>query len=244
MDIIYSRSRIKMPKFKIFGMLNQNNNNNKNSYKFTKKIKLTIIILISILVSYNIVKYIEPIIEAECIVKAKSIATTISNQQASLIMKNYKYEDLCSEIKDENGNIKMIKSNIIPVNEIVSNIAIKIQKELDKLEDEEIYIRLGTFTKSKLLAGRGPKVNFKISSIGNVETELKSEFTSCGINQTLHKIYLYIDCNVIIITPFSDVNQKITNQILIAEAVIIGNVPNSFYNIEGMKQDNLIDIIE
>lgn len=216
----------------------------KRQIKFNKKIKITIIIVISIIVSTNIVRYIEPIIETECTVKAKSIATMISNQQATLTMKNYKYEDLCTEIKDEAGNIKLIKSNIIPVNEIISDVAIRIQKELDKLEDEEIYIRLGTFTKSKLLAGRGPKVKFKISSIGNVETELKSEFKSCGINQTLHKIYLHVDCNVCIVTPFSEVKQKITNQILLAEAVIIGNVPTSYYNLEGINENNLTDTVK
>ena len=73
---------------------------------------------------------------------------------------------------------------------------------------------------------------------------MKSEFISAGINQTMHKIYLQIDCKVIIVTPFSQIEEKITNQILIAEAIILGNVPNSFYNLEGIKQDNLIDIVE
>ena len=120
----------------------------------------------------------------------------------------------------------------------------KIQEELNKVETDDVYIRLGSFTGSKLLAGRGPKVKFKISTIGNVETDLKSEFSSAGINQTLHRVYLEVKCRVVILTPFDEVEEIITNQVLIAEAVIVGNVPNSYYNLEGMKQDNVVDLIE
>lgn len=248
MDKIYSRKRIKLPNFKFRRNSKLSNfqfkNNREFSSKASKRIKIIVVIIIAIFVAWNIVKQIEPILENQCIIRAKSIATKISNEQATIVMGKYKYEDLCTITKDDAGNIKMIKSNIIPVNEIISDVAIRIQNELDKTESEDIYIRLGSFSGSEFLAGRGPKVKFKISSIGNVETDLKSEFLSTGINQTLHKIYLEVKCNVIIITPFNQVEEEITNQILIAEAVIIGNVPSSYYNLEGMKQENLVDLVE
>lgn len=246
MDLIYSRKRIKLPKIKITQRNNfQNFRNNKEvSSKSKKLIKIITVIIIAVFVAMNIVKQIEPILEKECLIRAKSIATEISNKQASLVMDKYKYDDLCIAVKDDEQNIKMIKSNIIAINEITSDVAVSIQIELNKLESDDIYIRLGSFTGSKFLAGRGPKVNFKISSIGNVDTNLKSEFISAGINQTMHKIYLQVDCNVVIVTPFSHVEEKITNQILIAEAVILGNVPSSYYNLEGIKQENLIDVVE
>lgn len=239
MDYVYSRKRIKLPKINL-------NFIKRGDYspKKARKMKVIVIAIIAITVAGVIIKSIEPILEKQCIVKAKSIATKISNEQASIIMKNYKYEDLCTVVKDENGNVKMIKSNIIPVNEIISDVALRIQEELNKIETEDIYIRLGSFTGSKFLSGRGPKVNFKISSIGNVETDLKSEFSSAGINQTLHRVYLEVKCKVVILTPFNQVEEEITNQVLIAEAVIVGNVPSSYYNLEGMSRDNLIDVVE
>ena len=80
------------------------------------------------------------------------------------------------------------------------------------------------FTGIKLLAGRGPNINIRISSIGNVETDLKSEFYSQGINQTLHRVYLQVKCNVDILTPFENITREITNQILLME-----NVDNVIY---------------
>lgn len=243
MDLIFSRRRIKLPKIK-FTKKNNFRNNKEKIFKSRKFIKIICITIVAIFVAGNIVKQIEPILEKECLIRAKSIATEISNKQASLVMNKYKYEDLCNIVKDDEQNIKMIKSNVNLVNEIISDVAVKIQEELNKLETDDIYIRLGSFTGSKFLAGRGPKVNFKISSIGNVETDLKSEFIAAGINQTMHKIYLQVDCNVVIVTPFNHVEENITNQILIAEAVILGNVPSSYYNFDGITQENLVDVVE
>ncbi len=86
-----------------------------------------------------------------------------------------------------------------------------------------------------MLSGRGPGVKIRISSIGNIETNLNSEFTSQGINQTLHRIYVDINCNVKVLTPFKDIERKITNKVLLAENVIVGNIPDTYYNLEGLN---------
>ena len=174
-----------------------------------------------------IIRAITPIIDKQCVNKAKSIATKISNEQATIVMSKYKYEDLCTMEKDNNGNVTM-KANIIPINEIISDVAIYIQEELNKTENSEFSIKLGSFTGSKILSGRGPNVNIKISTIGNLDTSLESEFISAGVNQTLHRLYLQVECNVIILTPFNTMEEKITNQVLLAEAVIVGTPPSTY----------------
>lgn len=102
----------------------------------------------------------------------------------------------------------------------------------------------GSFTGVKLLAGRGPGINVIISSIGNVETDLRSEFTSKGINQTLHRVYLQVDCEVSILTPFKDLDKKISNQVLLLENVIVGQIPDTYYNIQGTSQDQAMEFVE
>lgn len=78
----------------------------------------------------------------------------------------------------------------------------------------------------------GPNLNIKIETIGNLDTDLRSEFESQGINQTLHKMYLQIECNVIILTPYKTIEEKIINQVLLEEAVIIGITPETYLNVE------------
>ena len=189
-DKIYSRSRIRLTKIEL-----KNKENNRNTIKI---LKIIVILGIAINFAYFSLKGIKPIMEKNCISIAKSVATKVSNIKATEVMAKYEYDDILNIIKDENGNIKMVGTNIFTVNKIISDIP----------------------------------------------TDLRSEFTSAGINQTLHRIYLEIKCNVVILTPFETIEQKISNQVLLAEGVIVGEIPNSYYNLEGISKDNAIDIIE
>ena len=138
----------------------------------------------------------------------------------------------------------MISANVITINEIISDIPIKIQEELDKTKNSKFYISMGSFIGSRLLSGRGPNIEIKMSNIGNLDTDLRSEFTAAGINQTLHKVYLQVECQVVILTPFDTIEEKIVNQVLLAEAVIVGTTPDTYYNFVGAPEGNELEIIE
>lgn len=236
MDKIYSRKRIRIPKFQ--------NRSYKENKKIRKSITTASITCIAVVVFYYMLQSINPIIDTLCINKAKSIATIISNDDATKIMSNYTYDDIITIHKDEENNINMIESNIPVMNEIISDVGSVIQKDLDKLESEDIQIRLGSFTGSKILSGRGPKVPIRISSVGNIETNFRSQFKSEGINQTLHRVYLEVKCQVSILTPIKTIEEEITNQVILAENVIIGKIPQSYYNLDGLQQDQAMEVID
>ena len=141
---IYSRPRLRLPK-----VIQNRGNNNK---KISKKIATIIIILV---IAFSTMKYVldavSPIFDTLCESKAKSIATTISNEQAITVMKDYTYEDLFTVEKDANDNITMIKSNVTNMNEITSKIATKIQEELDNKGREDIQIALREFYRVEVI---------------------------------------------------------------------------------------------
>lgn len=220
-----------------------NQKNGKNTEKLRKIIKILAILIIALIVFKTILNAVEPIIDTECITMAKAIATRISNEQATNVMAKYQYEDLTNIMKDENGRIKLISANIITVNQIISDIPILIQKELQKEENNKFYLKLGSFTGSKFFAGRGPDIEIKMDVNGNVETDLKSEFSSAGINQTLHRIYLEVRCEVSILTPFHTIERQIVNQVLLVEGVIVGEIPDTYYNLEGITQGQSLEVI-
>lgn len=222
----------------------KNLNFNPKEKKYSKAMWGTIAVIIALCVAIFLSKTIIPLFELICKDEAKGIATRITNQEATNVMREYSYQDLFTIEKDANDDISMIKSNVFPINEITSDIALRIQEEIDKEGREKINIPLGAFSGIRLLAGSGPNVNIKIATIGNVETDLRSEFTAKGINQTLHRVYLQVNCHIGIITPFSNIDESISNQVLIAENVIVGKIPSSYYNLEGMTNSNAADIIE
>lgn len=238
MSKIYSRPRIRIPKIFL------SNIGDKNFRKKQKMTKIFIIMVIAFSTVKIVLDAILPIFDALCIDKAKAIATIVSNEQATIVMKEHTYDELFSIEKDNDGNIIMIKSNVGPINEIISDVAVKIQNEIDKKGKNNVKISLGNFTGFKLLSGEGPTINIKISSTGNVETDLKSEFTEQGINQTLHKVYLQVVCEVVILTPYDNISSKVSNQVLIAENIIVGKIPSTYYNIQGIDDKSKLELVE
>ena len=81
---------------------------------------------------------------------AKAIATRISNEQATNVMREHSYDELFTIEKDTNGNVTMIKSNVIPINEIISDVAIKIQEEINKQGRKDIEIALRKFYRNQI----------------------------------------------------------------------------------------------
>ena len=90
----------------------------------------------------------------------------------------------------------------------------------------------------------GPDIKIRFLDTGTVETKVRSEFESTGINQTIHRIYLDVKCKVSILTPYNVVEETITNEVVLIENVIVGLVPSTYYNLEGMEKSNLVDIVE
>lgn len=236
-DKIYSRTKFRFPKI-------INKKNLKNDKEKLKVLKITAILIIATCTATFSVKAIKPIIESNCKSIAKSVATKVSNNKATEVMAKYEYNDILEISKDSDGNVTRVGTNVFTINKIISDVPVYIQEELEKEENCSFKIPLGSFLGSKIFSGRGPKVNIKIQMIGDLDTDLRSEFSSAGINQTLHRIYLEITCKVIILTPFEAIEQEIANQVLIAEGVIVGEIPNSYYNLEGITKNNAVDIIE
>ena len=103
---------------------------------------ITIIAILAIIVLHLTLQAVSPIVEEQCKTMAKSIATKISNAEATAVMANYDYEDFCRVEKDEEGNITMISANMITINEVISDIPIRIQEELEKEENNTFDIKL------------------------------------------------------------------------------------------------------
>ena len=139
----------------------------------------------------------------------------------------------------------MINANILTINEITSNVSKYIQEAIDNTEKSKISVPLGSLFGVQFLSGEGPNINIDIASVGNIDTELRSEFIAQGINQTLHRIYLQVDCEVAILIPFETLNQEISNQVLLIENVIIGQIPDNYYNFEGIQdQTETLEVID
>ena len=204
-----------------------------------RKIVKLIIVLVGIIIIFRFIfYYFEPVFKTLCEEKVKSVATIITNQQSTLIMNKYQYNQLYTLEKDENGNVMIVKANVVPINNLISDLTENIQHEFDNIEKTDIAITLGNLSGIYFISGFGPEIPITISITGNVETDIKSEFIAQGINQSLHRVYVNFDCDMKIVTPLKNYTQKVTNQVIIAEHVIVGNIPDNYYNLEGLNSNS------
>lgn len=138
MHKIYSRPRIRIPKVLINGEV-------LNNHKNKKIAKIIIILIIAFSTVKIVLDAVYPIFDTLCETKAKSIATIVSNEQATNVMKEHSYDELFTLEKDNNNNITMVKSNVLAINEIISDVAVKIQEDIDNRGRENIEIAIRQF---------------------------------------------------------------------------------------------------
>lgn len=138
MHKIYSRPRIRIPKVLINGEV-------LNNHKNKKIAKIIIILIIAFSTVKIVLDAVYPIFDTLCEAKAKSIATIVSNEQATNVMKEHSYDELFTLEKDNDNNITMVKSNVLAINEIISDVAVKIQEDIDNRGRENIEIAIRQF---------------------------------------------------------------------------------------------------
>ena len=219
MDKIYSRNRIKLPKFRY----RRNRSGN-------KLIRIILILIIAISVLLNTLKAIDPIFDSVCKDEAKEIVILEVNRITTDNMIKYENSDVINVVNDENGNIQLLQVNSVPLNNMISDIINDVQNSLNNNDIVSSYIPFGSITGIKWIAGSGPKIPIRISLSGTIDTKIRNEFNEAGINQTLHRLWLDITCNIAILTPYKVEETQVTNEIVLSENVIIGGVPTVYMN--------------
>ena len=220
-------------------------------YEYSKKklsakkklyIVLTIILLIIISIFLYLHYVVNPIIIDATEAKVRSLTqSSVENAVYSVIQDEQIYNELIEIIKDDNNDIQMITANAYKINLLSKEILTSAQESLNNLGEHGIEIGIGTFTGITLLTDRGPKVNLKLSPIGTIYTRFHSEFTSAGINQTIHGIYLYVETDVSIILPTDTKIVNTTTEILLTESVITGKIPDTYLN--SSQLDEMLNLV-
>lgn len=215
MDKIFSRNRIRIPKI-----------------QKVKKLKLIFMALV-LIICIGIIIYFKsayPIFIASCKNAASSMAVNTVNEEVTKVVQSYTYEDIVEVEKDANGKISTIQARFTQINDIVSQITENIQERIDQSATEIVYINLGTVSGLSFLSYVGPRFEIELERAGDINSKVTSEFESVGINQTLHRINLELHCKMSILTPFGSVAEEMTTTVILAETVIVGEVPTTFLN--------------
>jgi sporulation protein YunB len=158
------------------------------------------------------------------------------------ILNNTDYEDLITVHKDTQQRITLMQANTIKISRILSEANLAIKETLKNLEKQTFNIPLGQALNSSLLAHYGPNIHVRLLPVGTVNVTFGDNFEEAGINQTRHILYLNIDTTVKIVVPLVTEDILVNNRVPIAETIIVGEVPNTYFGISSALQKKDVDV--
>lgn len=152
------------------------------------------------------------------------------------------YEELMNVRMNHEGQVALLSANAVRMNMLADTAGRAAMERLERMSGERVQVPLGAALGFSLLAGSGPDIPVSIVPVGSVRTEFATEFEASGINQTRHKVYLSLTANIRIVIPTGAKNTEVTANMLVAESIIVGGVPEGFvgYN---LSQDEL-DLVQ
>ena len=82
-----------------------------------------------------------------------------------------------------------------------SSVSRAVNESLSQLEGTKLSVPIGTLSGINILTGRGFDIPLRLHQIGAAKTELKSDLTEAGINQTKYSLYLTVTIEMTAILP-------------------------------------------
>ncbi|MBR5514278.1 MAG: sporulation protein YunB [Ruminococcus sp.] len=137
-----------------------------------------------------------------------------------------KYDSFSTIVYDEQGNVSSVEALSNNINRIQSELASEINENMNLSGNTQAEIPLGNISGSYLLADRGPVIKVGICPVGTAKVKLVSFFDTAGINQSVHRIYADISADMTSSFPLYSFETRAEFRYLIAETVIIGEVPD------------------
>ena len=146
---------------------------------------------------------------------------------------NIQYDRIVYFEKDLDGKITALKTNMTEVNRLKTAILNLINDEILALDTTDIHIPIGSLLLPEIFSGRGYGIPIQVLSIRNSDASFHSYFTEAGINQTLQQLTMDVSVDVAVLVLGKTESFTVTSQVVVAETIIVGQVPDTFFQTGG-----------
>ena len=196
-----------------------------------------IILILALMVSLFIMvrSRLWPVVKNLAETQVKNTTSDLINDaiDRQIELGNIQYDRIVYFEKDLDGKITALKTNMIEVNRLKTAILNIINDEILEMDNARLGIPVGNLILPEMLAGRGPQIPVDILSIRNSDAAFESFFTEAGINQTLQQLTMEISVDVSILVLGRSESFTVSSQVVVAETIIVGQVPDTFFDTGG-----------
>ena len=164
---------------------------------------------------------------------ASDIVTKQINNAVTEIMSegNYVGDYFVTFEKTSSGEVTAISSNMAKINALSAEI---LNRVVGATENHTLTVKIpaGNLTGVSLLMGRGPDVPVQIIVLTSSRVEFNNSIVTAGINQTKHQINLEVIVDIDILIPWESQSAQVITEVMIADTVIVGKVPETYLNMQ------------
>ena len=163
------------------------------------------------------------------ILSANQAETLLSEAAATALSAAFRdreglYDGIVRISRADDGTITSIGTDPGALSALSAAFQSKLREALS--ERGSVKIPAGNLTGSAWLSGRGANLTFKTALSHALVTDIRSEFISVGINQTLHRVILETSAAVTVLLPGRNATREVRRSFPAAETVIVGRVPD------------------
>lgn len=183
---------------------------------------------------------IEPNLEEVAGMRAEVLVSrTVNKALAEQFGGENSLNDLFTVRKSGAGHMELIETDAVQINILMSELSIKLQEAFREIEQERYGVPLGSLLGSKIFSQTGPDVDLFVVPLSVSSMDFRTEFESQGINQTKYRLYIVLTCRIKVLAPFSSETFETSNTVPIAEAVILGEVPDNYVQV---PEEDILDV--
>lgn len=143
------------------------------------------------------------------------------------------YDRLVYFEKDLEGRITALKTNMGEINRLKTETLALINQEILDMDSSALGVPIGSLVLPEVFAGRGFSIPIEILAIRNSDASFSSSFSQAGINQTLQQMKMDVFVDVTVLILGSSESFTVSSQVVVAETVIVGQVPNTYLQTGG-----------
>ena len=181
---------------------------------------------------------LRPVLAAAARYQVRSQVTAAVEQWAArdLQERGVDYSDFVTITRNEAGEITALAADMARLNLLRAELSAHL---LERLEDSqlELTVPVGSLLPFEPTWARGPELHLRALALGTASAEFESEFTSAGINQTRHRLWLELSVPVTVLLPGGGEELTVDSRLCVAETVIVGQVPQTWFQTGGLPAD-------
>ena len=205
-----------------------------------RRLLLAVLLLLAVFLLAD--RNVKPLVFSLAEARSAAMASRVlSGAMAEALGDGVGYDELMNVLMDEKGQVALLSANTVRMNLLADRAGEAALRRLENMSSERVSVPLGAALGLTLLAGSGPLIPVSIVPVGSIGTNFVTEFEACGINQTRHKVYLQLTASIRIVIPTGAKTTQVTANMLVAESIIVGAVPEGFVGYDLTEEElNLV----